>query len=47
MVKAKRGLLIVDEGNTGLGRLGEFMWGFQKASINPDIVMITKGELEK
>lgn len=37
----------MDEGSTGLGRLGTHFWGFQKTSIIPDIITITKGTFVK
>ena len=36
------GLLIADEVQSGLGRLGHAMWGFQRAMLDPDIVTMGK-----
>ncbi|KAI1280446.1 Alanine--glyoxylate aminotransferase 2, mitochondrial [Halotydeus destructor] len=42
-VKAKGGLLIMDEVQTGFGRTGENFWGFQSHGVTPDIVTMAKG----
>lgn len=45
MVKAIRqrgGLIIVDEVQTGLGRTGDYMWGFMNYEIVPDIITVGK-----
>lgn len=36
------GLLIADEVQTGFGRLGSSMWGFERAGLTPDIVTMGK-----
>ncbi|MHB8247484.1 MAG: aspartate aminotransferase family protein [Acidithiobacillus sp.] len=36
------GLLIADEVQPGYGRSGEFMWGFQRHGVKPDIVTLGK-----
>lgn len=35
-------LLIVDEVQTGFGRLGKYYWGFEMHSVVPDIILIGK-----
>lgn len=40
LVREKGGLVIADEVQTGLGRIGEHMWGFQNFDIVPDIVTV-------
>ncbi len=40
--KAKRLLLILDEVQTGVGRLGTF-WGFERWGVEPDIATLAKG----
>jgi len=45
MVKAIRqrgGLIICDEVQTGLGRTGDYMWGFMNYEIVPDIITVGK-----
>ncbi|MFQ5621773.1 MAG: aspartate aminotransferase family protein [Paracoccaceae bacterium] len=42
-VRAAGGLLIVDEVQTGFGRTGEHMWGFERDGVIPDIVVLAKG----
>ncbi len=42
-VRAAGGLLIVDEVQTGFGRTGDHMWGFQADGVIPDIVVMAKG----
>lgn len=37
LVKARGGLLIADEVQTGFGRLGSHFWGFQASGVTPDI----------
>ncbi len=37
------GLCIADEVQTGLGRTGEYFWGFENWDIQPDIVTMAKG----
>jgi len=36
------GLVIIDEVQTGLGRLGEYTWGFEMHGIVPDIMTTGK-----
>ena len=38
--QSKKGLVISDESNSGLGRIGEQSWGFKWQGYNPDIVVI-------
>jgi len=42
IVRKHGGLIIADEVQTGLGRTGNHMWGFQNYDIVPDIVTIGK-----
>ncbi len=37
------GLVIADEIQTGLGRMGETFWAYEMSSIEPDIVITAKG----
>ena len=41
-VKKKGGLCIVDEVQTGFGRLGTHFWGFETQEVVPDIVVLGK-----
>lgn len=41
-IKSRGGLVVVDEVQTGLGRTGEYMWGFMNFEVVPDIVTIGK-----
>ena len=41
-VKAQGGLLIADEVQTGLGRLGSHFWAFEHQGLRPDIVVLGK-----
>jgi 4-aminobutyrate aminotransferase-like enzyme len=41
-VRAAGGVCIADEVQTGLGRLGEWFWGFEQQQANPDIVVLGK-----
>ena len=41
-VRAAGGLCIADEVQTGLGRLGEYFWGFEQQGAVPDIVVLGK-----
>ena len=41
-IRAAGGVCIADEVQTGLGRLGEFYWGFEQQEAQPDIVVIGK-----
>ena len=41
-IRAAGGVCIADEVQTGLGRLGEFYWGFEQQGVLPDIVVIGK-----
>ncbi|XP_062602333.1 alanine--glyoxylate aminotransferase 2, mitochondrial-like [Saccostrea cucullata] len=43
MVRAKGGICISDEVQTGFGRLGEHFWGFENHGVVPDIVTMAKG----
>lgn len=40
--RAAGGVCIADEVQTGLGRLGEFYWGFEQQRANPDIIVLGK-----
>jgi len=42
-VRAAGGLYVADEVQTGFGRTGAHMWGFQSAGAIPDIVVMAKG----
>jgi alanine-glyoxylate transaminase/(R)-3-amino-2-methylpropionate-pyruvate transaminase len=42
-VRACGGLLIVDEVQSGFGKTGEAMWGFEAHDVVPDIVVMAKG----
>jgi len=41
-IRSRGGLIIADEVQTGLGRTGEYMWGFMNFEVVPDIVTIGK-----
>ena len=41
-IRAAGGVCIADEVQTGLGRLGEFYWGFEQQDAQPDIVVLGK-----
>jgi len=42
-VRAAGGLLIVDEVQSGFGKTGRSMWGFEGHDVVPDIVVLAKG----
>ena len=42
-VRAAGGLLIADEVQSGFGRTGDNMWGFERDNVIPDIVVMAKG----
>ena len=42
LVHAAGGLCIADEVQSGFGRTGEHMWGFQFGDVTPDIVTFGK-----
>ena len=42
IVRKHGGLVIADEVQTGVGRTGNHMWGFQNFDVVPDIVTIGK-----
>lgn len=42
-VRAAGGVCIVDEVQTGFGRMGSHMWGFERHRATPDIVVMAKG----
>ncbi|MCP3972356.1 MAG: aspartate aminotransferase family protein [Rhodobacteraceae bacterium] len=42
-VRAAGGLYIADEVQSGFGRTGDHMWGFQAHDVVPDIVVMAKG----
>ena len=41
-IKDAGGLFVADEVQPGFGRTGEYMWGFQRHNIMPDIVTVGK-----
>ncbi|WP_395408440.1 aspartate aminotransferase family protein [Pseudoduganella sp. UC29_106] len=41
-IKRAGGLFIADEVQPGFGRTGEYMWGFQRHGLSPDIVTMGK-----
>ncbi|MEP7381928.1 MAG: aminotransferase class III-fold pyridoxal phosphate-dependent enzyme [Gemmatimonadota bacterium] len=41
-IRASGGVCIADEVQTGLGRLGEYFWGFEQQQVLPDIVVLGK-----
>lgn len=41
-VRAAGGLVVADEVQTGFGRLGDWMWGFEQQGVVPDIVVLGK-----
>ncbi|XP_072113578.1 alanine--glyoxylate aminotransferase 2, mitochondrial isoform X2 [Mobula birostris] len=43
IVRARGGLYISDEVQTGFGRLGSHFWGFQSLGVTPDIITTAKG----
>lgn len=43
MVRARGGVCIADEVQTGFGRTGEAFWGWQTHGVVPDIVTMAKG----
>jgi len=42
-VRAAGGLYIADEVQSGFGRTGDHMWGFESDNVIPDIVVMAKG----
>ncbi|MCW2306351.1 aspartate aminotransferase family protein [Rhodobium gokarnense] len=42
-VRAAGGLCIVDEVQSGFGKTGDAMWGFERHGVVPDIVVMAKG----
>ncbi len=42
-VRAAGGVCIIDEVQTGFGRMGSHMWGFESHNVMPDIVVMAKG----
>ncbi len=42
-VRAAGGLYVADEVQSGFGRTGDHMWGFQADDVIPDIVVMAKG----
>ena len=42
IIKKRKALLIVDEVQTGFGRVGNYFWGFEEHKIIPDIVTLGK-----
>jgi alanine-glyoxylate transaminase/(R)-3-amino-2-methylpropionate-pyruvate transaminase len=43
IVRAHGGLLIADEVQTGFGRTGDVMWGFERDGVVPDVIVMSKG----
>ncbi len=43
VVRARGGLCISDEVQTGFGRTGDHYWGFERLGVVPDIVTMAKG----
>ncbi|XP_076449217.1 alanine--glyoxylate aminotransferase 2, mitochondrial-like [Babylonia areolata] len=43
MVRARGGVCIADEVQTGFGRLGSHYWGFEASGVVPDMVTMAKG----
>ena len=43
MIRARGGLCISDEVQTGFGRTGTAFWGFENQGVKPDIVTMAKG----
>lgn len=41
-IRERGGLCIVDEVQTGFGRLGDYFWGFAQQEVQPDIVILGK-----
>jgi 4-aminobutyrate aminotransferase-like enzyme/Ser/Thr protein kinase RdoA (MazF antagonist) len=41
-VRAAGGLCIADEVQTGFGRLGDYVWGFETQDVVPDVVVLGK-----
>ncbi|MFN8670029.1 MAG: aminotransferase class III-fold pyridoxal phosphate-dependent enzyme [Gemmatimonadaceae bacterium] len=41
-IRAAGGVCIADEVQTGIGRLGDFFWGFEHQGARPDIVVLGK-----
>ncbi|XP_065827408.1 alanine--glyoxylate aminotransferase 2, mitochondrial-like [Oscarella lobularis] len=42
LIRAKGGLCILDEVQTGFGRMGTHFWGFEAAGCQPDIIVMAK-----
>ena len=42
-VRERGGLCVIDEVQSGFGRLGSHMWGFETHGVTPDIVTMAKG----
>lgn len=42
-VRAAGGVCIIDEIQTGFGRMGTHYWGFEQDGVTPDIVTVAKG----
>ena len=43
IVKSYDGVLIADEIQSGLGRMGSHFWSFEMSEVEPDIVVVAKG----
>lgn len=41
-VRRAGGVFIADEVQPGFGRVGEYMWGFQRHGVTPDLVTLGK-----
>jgi len=42
-IRARGGVIVADEVQTGFGRTGDHFWGFEEAGLIPDIVVMGKG----
>ena len=42
-MRAAGGLYVADEVQSGFGRTGDHMWGFEADGVVPDIVVMAKG----
>ena len=42
IIRKRNALCIIDEVQTGFGRVGNFFWGFEEHGVIPDIVTLGK-----